>query len=198
MIHFFFLVNKLGQTRVARYYSDIQANERRTLESELVRKCLARTPEMVRFSHKTERDFDQKWSEIPTSIEINRKSFTMHHLKYKSKGINLKVIYRRYASLYFIMGVDESEQNEIAFYIFIHKFVQILDKYFENVVSPQFLGFVQARLFSDLQNSSFIYTYGKFIYFWSIISLHSANWISCSTWIKCFMCLRRWFKMEKL
>ena len=47
MIHFFFLVNKLGQTRVARYYSEIQAVERRTLESELVRKCLARTPDMV-------------------------------------------------------------------------------------------------------------------------------------------------------
>ena len=47
MIHFFFLVNKLGQTRIARYYSEIETSERRTLESELVRKCLARTPEMV-------------------------------------------------------------------------------------------------------------------------------------------------------
>ena len=51
MIHFFFLVNKLGQTRVARYYSEIQAVERRTLESELVRKCLARTPDMVNTSN---------------------------------------------------------------------------------------------------------------------------------------------------
>ena len=56
-----------------------------------------------------------------------------------------KVIYRRYASLYFIIGVDNDEevvsklltfndlQNELSFLEFIHNLVETLDKYFENV-----------------------------------------------------------------
>ena len=76
MINFLLLVNKLGQTRIAQYYIDLPLTERRTLESELVRKCLSRD--------------DSKCSIII-------------HQKYK-------IIYRRYVSLYFIIGVDLSEE----------------------------------------------------------------------------------------
>jgi AP-4 complex subunit sigma-1 len=100
MIKFLLMVNKLGQTRVAQYYVEIPKAERRTLESELVRKCLSRSPD---------------------------KSFILTFN-------NCKIIYRRYASLYFIIGLDEEEENEIAYYVLIHRFVQALDKYFENVV----------------------------------------------------------------
>merc|ERR1712137_807090 len=45
-----------------------------------------------------------------------------------------RVIYRRYASLYFIVGVEaESDVNELAVLEFIHTLVETLDKYFENV-----------------------------------------------------------------
>ena len=43
-----------------------------------------------------------------------------------------KVIYRRYASLYFLVGVDEHE-NELAMYEFIHCAVETLDRHFGNV-----------------------------------------------------------------
>ena len=44
------------------------------------------------------------------------------------------MIYRRYASLYFIIGVDNDEDvNELSFLEFIHNLVETLDKYFENV-----------------------------------------------------------------
>lgn len=44
------------------------------------------------------------------------------------------MIYRRYASLYFIIGIDiEDEINELALLEFIHNMVETLDKYFENV-----------------------------------------------------------------
>ncbi len=46
-----------------------------------------------------------------------------------------KVIYRRYASLYFVMGVDDDEENELSILEFIHNLVETLDRYFENVVS---------------------------------------------------------------
>jgi AP-4 complex subunit sigma-1 len=43
-----------------------------------------------------------------------------------------KIVYRRYASLYFIVGVDEHE-NEIGILELIHLIVETFDKYFNNV-----------------------------------------------------------------
>jgi len=43
-----------------------------------------------------------------------------------------KCIYRRYASLFFIVGVDPAD-NELSILEFIHNLVETLDKYFENV-----------------------------------------------------------------
>ena len=44
------------------------------------------------------------------------------------------MIYRRYASLYFIIGIDiDDDINELAMLEFIHNMVETLDKYFENV-----------------------------------------------------------------
>jgi len=44
-----------------------------------------------------------------------------------------KVIYRRYASLFFIVGTGQDEENELGILEFIHCLVETLDKYFENV-----------------------------------------------------------------
>jgi AP-4 complex subunit sigma-1 len=44
-----------------------------------------------------------------------------------------KVIYRRYASLFFVVGVDGDEENELAILEFIHSLVETMDKYFESV-----------------------------------------------------------------
>ncbi len=45
----------------------------------------------------------------------------------------MKIIYRRYASLFFIVGVEADDENELGILEFIHAFVETLDKYFENV-----------------------------------------------------------------
>ncbi|MCQ2820925.1 MAG: AP-4 complex subunit sigma [archaeon] len=45
-----------------------------------------------------------------------------------------KIIYRRYASLYFILGLDiDDDCNELSLLELIHNLVETLDKYFENV-----------------------------------------------------------------
>lgn len=44
-----------------------------------------------------------------------------------------KIVYRRYASLYFIVGVDDENVNELAILELIHTLVETLDKYFDNV-----------------------------------------------------------------
>lgn len=43
-----------------------------------------------------------------------------------------KIIYRRYASLYLIVGSTE-DSNELGLYEFIHNIVEIFDKYFKSV-----------------------------------------------------------------
>lgn len=43
-----------------------------------------------------------------------------------------KIICRRYASLYFIAGIEQND-NELALIEVIHHFVEVLDKYFGNV-----------------------------------------------------------------
>lgn len=93
------LVNKQGQTRLAKYSDQsMTVEERRVLEGEIVRKCLARAERQC--------------------------SFVEHR--------NYKVIYRRYASLFFLVGIDNDE-NELAILEFIHCLVETLDRYFSNV-----------------------------------------------------------------
>lgn len=45
---------------------------------------------------------------------------------------DLKIIYRKYASLYFVCGVDDTE-NELSILELIHNIVETLDKHFEEV-----------------------------------------------------------------
>jgi len=43
-----------------------------------------------------------------------------------------KIVYRRYASLYFLFGCD-IDDNELIMLEIIHHFVEVLDRYFGNV-----------------------------------------------------------------
>jgi AP-1 complex subunit sigma 1/2 len=43
-----------------------------------------------------------------------------------------KVVYRRYASLFFVTGIGQ-EDNELVTLEIIHRYVEILDRYFGNV-----------------------------------------------------------------
>jgi AP-1 complex subunit sigma 1/2 len=45
---------------------------------------------------------------------------------------NIKLVYKRYASLYFVCGVDTTD-NELITLEIIHQFVEVLDRYFGNV-----------------------------------------------------------------
>ena len=45
----------------------------------------------------------------------------------------LKVVYRPNASLFFIVGCDPEEENELGILEFIHALVETMDKYFESV-----------------------------------------------------------------
>lgn len=47
-------------------------------------------------------------------------------------GIDSKVVYRRYASLFFVCGIGSSD-NELVTLEIIHRYVEVLDRYFGNV-----------------------------------------------------------------
>ena len=51
-IRFILMVNKQGQTRLAQYYETMTIREKSTLESEMIRKCLARGEDQVSLTHR--------------------------------------------------------------------------------------------------------------------------------------------------
>ncbi|CAA2933339.1 AP-4 complex subunit sigma [Olea europaea subsp. europaea] len=57
-------------------------------------------------------------------IYVEQCSFVEHR--------NYKIVYRRYASLFFLVGVD-NEENELAILEFIHLLVETMDRHFGNV-----------------------------------------------------------------
>lgn len=63
-----------------------------------------------------------------TALVLARRTKMCNFLEYK----DTKVIYRRYASLFFITGIDHTD-NELIGLEIIHRYVETLDKYFGNV-----------------------------------------------------------------
>nr|XP_021509861.1 AP-4 complex subunit sigma-1 isoform X1 [Meriones unguiculatus]XP_021509862.1 AP-4 complex subunit sigma-1 isoform X1 [Meriones unguiculatus]XP_021509863.1 AP-4 complex subunit sigma-1 isoform X1 [Meriones unguiculatus] len=59
---------------------------------------------------------------------LSRSSEQCSFIEYK----DFKLIYRQYAALFIVVGVNETE-NEMAIYEFIHNFVEVLDEYFSRV-----------------------------------------------------------------
>ncbi|BAO40313.1 AP complex subunit sigma [Kluyveromyces marxianus] len=66
--------------------------------------------------------------EVTTTV-LSRKSKMCNILEYQDH----KVVYKRYASLYFIAGIDSESDNELLTLEIIHRFVETMDKYFGNV-----------------------------------------------------------------
>jgi AP-1 complex subunit sigma 1/2 len=63
-----------------------------------------------------------------SSMIIGRSSRLTQFLEWK----DYKIVFKRYASLYFAAGI-EKEDNELIIHDVIHHFVEVLDKYFGNV-----------------------------------------------------------------
>ncbi|KAJ0009200.1 hypothetical protein NQD34_016615 [Periophthalmus magnuspinnatus] len=49
MIRFLLMVNRQGQTRLSRYYTDVELKLRQNLETEVVQRCLSRSKEQCSF-----------------------------------------------------------------------------------------------------------------------------------------------------
>ena len=73
------------------------------------------------------RDRQKETKEVVSTV-LHRSNRLCNVIEYKE----IKIVYRRYASLYFIVGIDSSD-NELLALETIQHFVEILDKYFGNV-----------------------------------------------------------------
>ena len=83
-----------------------------------------------------------------------RTEFQCSFLEYRG----YKVIYRRYASLFFVVGVDGDEENELAILEFIHSLVETMDKYFESVCELDIMFHIEKAHFivEELVTNGFI------------------------------------------
>eukprot|EP00771_Trimastix_marina_P002239 gnl/Trimastix_PCT/3360.p2 GENE.gnl/Trimastix_PCT/3360~~gnl/Trimastix_PCT/3360.p2 ORF type:complete len:153 (+),score=41.13 gnl/Trimastix_PCT/3360:47-505(+) len=63
-----------------------------------------------------------------TNMVLARPARMCNFIEYR----RLKIVYKRYASLYFVMAVDPKD-NELMILELIHTYVEILDRYFGNV-----------------------------------------------------------------
>ena len=70
----------------------------------------------------------QKHVKDVTQLVLARKGRACNFIEYR----DMKIIYKRYASLFFVAGVDETE-NELLVLETLHRYVETLDRYFENV-----------------------------------------------------------------
>ncbi|KAL4400373.1 AP-1 adaptor complex sigma subunit Aps1 [Malassezia pachydermatis] len=63
-----------------------------------------------------------------TQLILARRSRMCNFIEYKEN----KIVYRRYASLFFVAGIAPDD-NELVTLEIIHRFVEVLDRYFGNV-----------------------------------------------------------------
>ena len=104
MIYFFLVINKQGKTRLSKFYTPIEQQEKYTLIQEVQKTVAPR-------DSKTQSNFIEfQWKENHT----------------------IKLVFKRYAGLFFVIGVDR-EANELSILEMIHFFVETLDQFFGNV-----------------------------------------------------------------
>jgi AP-2 complex subunit sigma-1 len=105
-IRFFLLQNRQGKTRLSKWYIP---------------------PPTVSNNNNPEAEKVRIEAEVHRLVTARDKKYT-NFIEYN----NYKLIYRRYAGLFFTIAVDVTD-NELSYLETIHLFVELLDSYFSNV-----------------------------------------------------------------
>eukprot|EP01104_Vermistella_antarctica_P003201 TRINITY_DN13370_c0_g1_i1.p1 TRINITY_DN13370_c0_g1~~TRINITY_DN13370_c0_g1_i1.p1 ORF type:complete len:151 (+),score=40.03 TRINITY_DN13370_c0_g1_i1:274-726(+) len=106
MINYFLVQNRQGKTRVSKWYTPYEDEEKRKISSEV---------------HRVVNKRESRFSPRDALKYTNFVEYRNH-----------KLVYRRYAGLFFCMAVD-NDDNELYYLEAIHLFVEVLDAYFGNV-----------------------------------------------------------------
>lgn len=121
MIRFFLLQNKSGKTRLSKYYHPFADDEKVKMENEIHRIFMQRDASFTNFVEvcvgtKTE----TRRRICPISVLACISTSFLYVVQYKS----FKLVYRRYAGLFFIFAIDVTD-NELLYLESIHLFVEV-------------------------------------------------------------------------
>lgn len=128
MIRFFLLQNRQGKTRLSKWYvpppTGSSANGGLLPPTNGNNQILSSS---YTTNNQTEAEKARIESEVHRLVTSRDKKYT-NFIEYN----NYKLIYRRYAGLFFTIAVDVQD-NELSYLESIHLFVELLDSYFANV-----------------------------------------------------------------
>ena len=126
MIQYLLLQNRQGKTRLSKYYRAYTDDERIKIETDVHRIVTTRDPKFTNF-------VEVRPLPLPPARTCPRP------LTHRSlmplcfpQYTQYKLIYRRYAGLFFTLCVDVND-NELLYFESIHLFVELLDQFFGNV-----------------------------------------------------------------
>lgn len=109
------LFSRQGKVRLQKWYSPLSLKEKKKIMRELIATILSRKSKMCNFLEYKE-----------TKVVYKRYLYTLYS-NYLMRHFNY-----RYASLYFCCAVEQSD-NELLSLEVIHRYVELLDKYFGSV-----------------------------------------------------------------
>lgn len=98
MIHFVLLQNRMGKSRLAKFYIPVDDEGQEKIKREV--------------------------HAIVNCRDSRATNFVSYH--------DSKLVYRRYAGLFFILGIDQ-EDNDLVYVELIHLLVEVLDMFFKDV-----------------------------------------------------------------
>ncbi|EXJ67628.1 hypothetical protein, variant [Cladophialophora immunda] len=120
VLSFILVQNRQGKTRLAKWYAPYTDEEKVKLKGEVHRLIAPR---------------DQKYQSnfVEFRSAPSSSASTSHAQPLVRQNLSsTKIVYRRYAGLFFCVCVDAND-NELAYLEAIHFFVEVLDQFFGNV-----------------------------------------------------------------
>ncbi|SOV06131.1 probable APS3 - AP-3 complex subunit, sigma3 subunit [Ustilago sp. UG-2017a] len=134
------IVNNHGKPRLTKFYTQLPASRQQALIKEIFRLVSKRPDGVCNFLDATEltallpppADAVRFSSSLSKGQHVEKDSSEAKSTTARKNEDQLRVIYRHYATLYFVFVVDQSE-SELGILDLIQVFVESLDRCFENV-----------------------------------------------------------------